>query len=553
MFAPIVPEGKGWRRILRTLGRPFFGHRTATARPTQAPLLPATPAVPPLPAPLPLGPRDRRAHRIPLAQPEAPLPPFVAECAVARKYLALLGPLDWAHFPERSTRRAWPGPQPAPRAPYLAAYLVKLQEGLRSMGHLRTYLVEHPALAWLLGFPLRPDPTAPAGFDVEHSLPSRRQFGPVLRELDPAAAQFLLDASVQRIAQALPAELPFADIVSGDTKHIVAWVQENNPKAYVSSRYDKHQQPRGDPDCKLGCKRRRNQGEGDRDPLTRPEAAPGAAHPDRALVDAGGVPSPQPTRTRPARKGEFYWGYGSGVIVTKVPDGGEFVLAELTQPFDQNDVTYFVPLLQQVERRLGHRPRFGAFDAAFDAFYVYEYFHQAGGFAAVPLVAKGGCKTRTFSPDGLPLCAAGLPMPLKFPFTDRTTTGVVHQRGKYVCPLVFPQTHADAAGCPIQHPNWAQGGCTAMMPTSPGARIRYQLDRESAEFKHVYQQRTADERINSQAVELGIERPRLRRRSAITHQNTLIYVLINLRALQRVRTYQEERARQRSTPHAPDV
>ena len=41
--------------------------------------------------------------------------------------------------------------------------------------------------------------------------------------------------------------------------------------------------------------------------------------------------------------------------------------------------------------------------------------------------------------------------------------------------------------------------------------------------------------VNSQALELGIERPKLRRGSAIANQNTLIYVLINLHALQRVR------------------
>ena len=52
-----------------------------------------------------------------LAQPEAALPAFVAHDAVTRKYLDLLGVLDWAHFPERPTNHPWPGPTPAPRAP----------------------------------------------------------------------------------------------------------------------------------------------------------------------------------------------------------------------------------------------------------------------------------------------------------------------------------------------------------------------------------------------------------------------------------------------------
>ena len=74
-----------------------------------------------------------------------------------------------------------------------------------------------------------------------------------------------------------------------------------------------------------------------------------------------------------------------------------------------------------------------------------------------------------------------------------------------------------------------------MMPISMGARLRYTLDRDSELYKQIYRQRTAVERINSQAVALGIERPHLRNGQAITNQNTLIYLLINLRFLQRLR------------------
>ena len=470
-----------------------------------------------------------------LARPDAMLPRFVADDAVARKYLDLLGPLDWDHFPERPTDHPWPGPVPAPRAPYVAAELVKLNEGLRSMGHLRRYLVEHPALVWLLGFPLSPDPAMPHGCDVERSLPARRQLGRVLRELDPAAAQFLLTATVQLIRHALPADVDFGDTVAGDTKHILAWVKENNPKQYVTDRYNKTQQPKGDPDCKLGCKKRRNQGDANGAQVMPTTAAP---VPTPTPSRPSATPTANPTPASHATVGEYHWGYASGVIATKVPGWGEFVLAELTQTFDKSAPSYFFPLMQQVEQRLGRRPRFGAFDAAYAAFYVHQYFHEAGGFAAVPLVEKGGYQSRTFSPDGLPLCAAGLAMPLKYAFTDRTTTLVTHERGKYVCPLRQPQPTPDAV-CPVNHENWPKRGCTEMMPTCPGARRRYQLDRESAEYKTIYNQRTADERINSQALALGIERPHLRRQSAIANQNTLIYVLISLRALQRIRHRKE--------------
>ena len=69
------------------------------------------------------------------------------------------------------------------------------------------------------------------------------------------------------------------------------------------------------------------------------------------------------------------------------------------------------------------------------------------------------------------------------------------------------------------------------LATSLGARIRHQLDRDSQAYKQVYKQRTAVERIFSQAVKLGIERPKLRNRRAIANINTLI----NLRLLQRIK------------------
>jgi hypothetical protein len=207
-------------------------------------------------------------------------------------------------------------------------------------------------------------------------------------------------------------------------------------------------------------------------------------------------------------------------------------LAELTQTFDFGDSTYFLPLLAQVEQRLGRRPRFGTADAAFDNWYVHDYFYSQDhdGFAAVPLrQMKQG--HRCFDSTGLPLCEAGLPMPCLSTFTNRTSL-VQHQRGRYVCPLLHPNPTGET--CPIDHQQWPNGGCKLVMPTAPGARIRYQLDREGDAYKVVYKQRTTVERIFSQAVALGIERPKLRNQQAIANLNTLTYILINLRAMRRV-------------------
>jgi hypothetical protein len=255
-----------------------------------------------------------------------------------------------------------------------------------------------------------------------------------------------------------------------------------------------------------------------------------------ATLDA--TPKSNPVPFSKVSVGEYYWGYGSGVVATKVPSWGEFVLAELTQPFNKGDTTYFHPLMAATVRRLGRKPRFGAFDAAFDAFYIYEYFHQAGGLAAVPFAEKGSKAQRRFADDGLPLCEAGFPMPVKTLFTDRTKTIVVHQRARYACPLCYPVKSEQS--CPVQHKRWAKGGCTAELPISIGARLRYQIDRQGEDYVRVYKQRTATERINSQAKNLGIERPRLRNGQAIANLNSAIYILINLRALHRIRASQAQ-------------
>ena len=216
--------------------------------------------------------------------------------------------------------------------------------------------------------------------------------------------------------------------------------------------------------------------------------------------------------------------------------GSALVPKKRNQCFDWSNP----PLMQKTEQILGSKPRLGTFDAAFDAWYVYDYFHRDDdplAFAAVPFSEKGRYKTkgRMFDAQGSPLCAAGLAMSLLFTFTDRTTCLVEHERSKYGCPLFFPEPTRKT--CPIRHKNntKAKKGCTVVMPSSIGARLRYTLDRNSQTYKDLYRQRTAVERINSQAFQLGIERPHLRNGSAIANLNTLIYTLINLRFFHRLR------------------
>ena len=68
---------------------------------------------------------------------------------------------------------------------------------------------------------------------------------------------------------------------------------------------------------------------------------------------------------------------------------GDVLLAEYTQPFNENDVTYFLLLYQRTVVALNQFPTHVTADAAFDAWYVYECAARHGGIGGVPLVCGG--------------------------------------------------------------------------------------------------------------------------------------------------------------------
>jgi hypothetical protein len=204
------------------------------------------------------------------------------------------------------------------------------------------------------------------------------------------------------------------------------------------------------------------------------------------------------------------------------------VIAEYTQPFNQNDITFFRPLYAQAVTALQAYPTNVTADAAFDAWYVYDCAARHGGIGAVPLNQHGhsdGSRDR----DGVPICTKGLRMLPTFQFNH--TLGYRAQR--FRCPLLFPQPTAEAC----DHAQFAKGkGCTKDRNWETGGLMRVTLDRDSPLYKGIYNQRTSCERINSQAQALGIERPKVRNGRSVRNLNTLIYLVINVRALDRAKS-----------------
>jgi hypothetical protein len=287
---------------------------------------------------------------------------------VAERYRALFAVMDWSQAPERDPGRRWPGRVPHPRTAYIKALVVKLCEEKSYITDLRRYLVEHPGLVLEVGFRPVSAPESPWGFDVERTVPSARWLRHQQQHLDHGLLRALLAATVT----ALQAEIPgLGTTVAIDVKHIYAWVRENNPKVDLSDRRDPTRQPPGDPDCRLGVKRRTDQERSGR----------------RSDVQK-----------------EYVWGYGTGVVSATDPWYGDVVLAEWTQPFDEHDVTSFHPLYRRAVAALGTPPTNVTADAAFDAWHVYQTCAPTGGIAALrrPPTPGGGSTARPPSATGRP-------------------------------------------------------------------------------------------------------------------------------------------------------
>jgi hypothetical protein len=126
----------------------------------------------------------------------------------------------------------------------------------------------------------------------------------------------------------------------------------------------------------------------------------------------------QPDGTTKEQK-ELIWGYGTGVAAATTSDDGDVVLAEYTQSFNKNDITYYRSLHLQAVTALNQFPTYLTADAAFDAWYVHEDAVRQGGVAAVPL-NQHGHPVYHRDVDGVPLCPMGLRMHPTYQF-DHTS------------------------------------------------------------------------------------------------------------------------------------
>ena len=356
---------------------------------------------------------------------------------IVQRYRTRFALFDWSRMDPPRPRG--PGRPAHPASAYLKAALVRISEHLHSTPRWRAYLLDHPLLVLELGFRPHLDLSQPYGFRIEKTVPSVRHLNTWLKHLDPLLLSRLFEQSVQALQQEIP---NLGEVVAYDVKHIYANVRENNFRAYVEERFKKDQHPKNDADCRLGVKTSTNQ------------------------VQADGSTK---------EKKEYIWGYGSGVAASTNPVYGDVVLADYTLPFNENDVTYFLPLYLQTVAMLSAFPTHIAADAAYDAWYVYQTCAPRGGIAAVPL-NQHAHPVYERDPDGTPLCPKGLRMHPTSQFAH--TYGYRAQR--YRCPLLSPEP----TGATCDHAQFVkEKGCVKDINQEAGGLQRVALDREGPLYR----------------------------------------------------------------------
>ena len=410
-------------------------------------------------------------------------------------YKQIFHALDFSLLP-----KAKYGPKGNSLEVYVKAFLVMIQEGIKSSERLRLFLVRHPALVVFLGFELKGiSHDLPFGFDIEETVPSARHLRRKLQETQNSHLKFLLYDTIRNLHK--------LGLLNGttamDTKEILAFVKENNPKQYVKDRYKKDKTPCGDKTCALGAKPSSNRDE------------------------------------KGKKKARYFWGYKSGAIFSQT-QYGLACLSECTCPAAKADVKFFFPLIRPLAS-LGIDIKVFLADAAFDAWYVYAAIDILGAKAYIPINTRGHeILKQEFGPNGRPICQKGLEMDNGGKWFDKQKG---YHRQKATCPLVNPKTGKrkkkhENTDCEIL--NSIPKGCTRVTNLDDPDNLRFAIDRGSREFKDIYKQRTQAERGFSILKGYGVETPIQRNINSVSNLATLAYCLMNAKVIVKAKKHANE-------------
>ncbi len=311
------------------------------------------------------------------------------------------------------------------------------------------------------------------GFDISLPLPSYWTFDRFLKDFDHSILSYIMQSQVLSLAADGIIDTSFIGL---DSTSVSANTSQNNPKSFLSNKFQPDNQPKADQDCKLGVHTASNQTN--------------------------------------EKKYEFYWGYKNHVLVDCISG---LPIYEMTTTAEVADSTVALDILAGTHAFLPVTECTFLADKGYDVKKIYNQVKELYDGECIIPINKRNTKNPKLLPQGNPICEAGLAMWKDGKFSDRNRT-----RQKFCCPL----KSSEDADCPCHHKNFYNGkkhrGCTRSI-TIPDD-LRLSIDRNSRYFKSSYSLRTECERYNSRFKNTGQERMWVRNKSSVANLNTLAHI-----------------------------
>ena len=314
------------------------------------------------------------------------------------------------------------------KASMLCAFIVMKCEGFSQITDLVDYLENNRLIAYY------------CGFDITKELPSYWTFIRFLKTLDNGLLKQLMKQLVLTLVELGVVDTSFIGL---DSTPVMANTKQNNPKSFAKNKFSKENQPKNDPDCRLGVHTASNQINN--------------------------------------KNYEFYWGYKNHVLVDCITG---LPIFELTTTANVADSSVALDILSQTNSFLSVQECTFLADKGYDAKAIYNTVRDTyQGECVIPLNVRR-TKDATKLPVGNPICQAGLAMHRDGKFKDKGVT-----RQKFCCP--FKRT-GHLHDCPCNNEHFHKGskatGCTKYLPLP--ADYRMSIQRDSVEFKSLYSLRT---------------------------------------------------------------
>lgn len=381
-----------------------------------------------------------------------------------RKYDLLFRSLPMPQFPDRNTDVGRTGYS---RHAMLRALIVKHLEQIKSIPRLIEFLDAHPVLTEMCGFKMG-------------SIPDETQFYRFQKESPNSMFEKThLEVNRNLVDQGIVS----LDTFITDSKPVMAATRENNFKNPNRKCRDKKKKPKRNTAATLG--------------YYSYQKLPGN------------------------NKSIFFWGYRTHVIVSKegVP------LVEKTLPNNVSDAEVACSLIKKLKRcfRFKKNSIFIA-DKAYDIREFYNLIvNTMKSQAFIPLNPRNTQNGKTFSPNGIPLCEAGLEMKPAGVWTEG-----LRKRSKFRCPLKSaPKTHLYPELCPIENPRFANVyGCTKNLDITEDARS--QVPRGTDFFKKIYRQRQTIEQYFSRLGDREVEQTTHYELRIVQNQMTIAHLSMSL-------------------------